>query len=521
MSERPGRMRILPLILFLAFLPSISSAASNFSQISPGQYGVGFQVVAQYDDSRGYGGASDPVTGEPKGPERARPIQTLIWYPATAAGAPLTLADYLKLGANDDRLGRPATEQAAAEAAFTIGHSARLSKQRAQDELNAQMLAHRGAVAVAGRFPVIVYAPSLSASAIENADLCEFLASHGYIVISSPSFGASTREMTTDIEGIEAQAGDIEFLIGYAHTLPQADTTKIGVVGYSWGGIANVFAAAKDSRIGALVALDGSVRYWPEMMAQARYVTPARLTAPLLYLAARPKEIEHIAAGLDETTSFLNKMVYGDLYRVTLHPLQHPNFSSVFDQRLLPDDGYGEFDETEMSTAFGWMETYVLQFLNAYLKDDLSGLAFLKRTPRENQSPLHMITSEVRPASAVPATQEALAVQGARNDFETIKADYQQLKKNTPDFTLSEGALNDWGYRLLAVGKLKAAVRVFELTTQLYPASANAFDSLGEAYAKNGQASDAIKSYLQSVKLDPTNDNAKDQIKNLRSSAAK
>ena len=28
---------------------------------------------------------------------------------------------------------------------------------------------------------------------LENADLCEYLASHGYVVIASPDMGASTR----------------------------------------------------------------------------------------------------------------------------------------------------------------------------------------------------------------------------------------------------------------------------------------------------------------------------------------
>ncbi len=37
----------------------------------------------------------------------------------------------------------------------------------------------------------------------------------------------------------------------------------LAVAGYSWGGISNVFAAARDSRISALINLDGSVRFLP------------------------------------------------------------------------------------------------------------------------------------------------------------------------------------------------------------------------------------------------------------------
>jgi len=44
-----------------------------------------------------------------------------------------------------------------------------------------------------GKFPVIVYAPSYQASSIENFVLFKYLASHGFVVISSPSRGTDTR----------------------------------------------------------------------------------------------------------------------------------------------------------------------------------------------------------------------------------------------------------------------------------------------------------------------------------------
>ncbi|MDV6331240.1 tetratricopeptide repeat protein [Asticcacaulis sp. 201] len=515
-------MRFFYLILALWLAPSLAFASSNFTRvIPPGPYAVGLKVVTQYDYSRGYGGANDPVTGVRKTGERARPIQTLIWYPAEASGAGLTLGDYLKLGASDDDFELSTADRTTAEQAFVAGRTFRLSKERALAELTAPMLAHADASPASGKFPVVVYAPSFSAWAFENADLCEFLASQGYVVIASPSLGANTREMTTDVEGIEAQAADIGFLISYAHSLPQADTGRIGVIGYSWGGIANVFAAAKDGRINALVALDGSVRYWPDMIAQAKYVTPARVTAPLLYLAARPKETEHVSAGVDEASSFLTKMIYADVYRVTLNPLQHPNFSSVFDQRLAPDDGDREYDKDEMSAAYGWLETYVVHYLDAYLKGDATGLAFLRRTPRENGTPAHMVTSDWHAGAGSPPTREALAVQAAKSDFTTIEADYQALKARAPDFSLSEGELNDWGYRLLAMGRARSAVSVFKLAAKLYPTSGNAFDSLGEAYAKNGQKAEAVKAYTQSLQLDPTNSNAKAQLEVLAGAKTK
>ena len=63
--------------------------------------------------------------------------------------------------------------------------------------------------------------------------------------------------MTDDIQETEAQARDISFLIGFARSIPEADFSEVAVAGFIWGGMANFFAAAEDSRITALVALDG------------------------------------------------------------------------------------------------------------------------------------------------------------------------------------------------------------------------------------------------------------------------
>jgi dienelactone hydrolase len=145
---------------------------------------------------------------------------------------------------------------------------------------------------LAGRFPVVViYAPSLSSMAWENADLCEYLASHGYVVVASPDMGATSREMTVDLGGIDAQAQDISFLIGYAQTLPNTEMSEIAVAGFSWGGISNLFAAARDNRIDALVALDGSMRYFPGLVKAATDVHPEQMAIPMLFFTQGPTSV--------------------------------------------------------------------------------------------------------------------------------------------------------------------------------------------------------------------------------------
>lgn len=189
----------------------------------PGSYAVGLKVVDQYDFSRTYRPRVDALGKSTEG-ERARPLQTLIWYPAEKSGEkPMTVGDYSDLLPTETSFDKP-----------KLWGEWKSWIDGMKPTLKDSLWAVRDATAVNRKFPLIIYAPSFSAMLWENADLCEYLASHGYVVVASTDMGASARVMTNDLEGIEAQARDISFLIGYARTLPDVEMSEIAVAGFSW-----------------------------------------------------------------------------------------------------------------------------------------------------------------------------------------------------------------------------------------------------------------------------------------------
>lgn len=504
---------LLPLIFCCA--AGLAHAADGFTFTAPpGPHGVGLQVIHQYDYARVYRGRFDLATGQPITGEKARPVQTLVWYPATGGGKPVAYRDYIRTTATEETFGRSEAEIDAAVVSLQGSNYAEAGPERHRAALAQRMWAVRDAKPTAGKFPVVIYAPSFSASAAENADLCEYLAGHGYVVLASPSIGTRSRNMTDDIAGIETQAADIGFLIGYAHGLPHADTSRIGVVGYSWGGIANVFAAARDDRIKALVSLDGSVRYFPELVSAAKYVVPERVAVPMLYMAQRPMSMEKIAKRGKPNASFLNEMKYSDLYVGTMHPMEHFAFSSTF-LRFASAPRFDEYTRDEVNQAHGWTARYVHQFLNAYLKDDRASLVFLGNQTAKNGVPAHMLTLDVSRATGMPPSRETMAVDLAKVGFEHAHEVYQKMRKAHEKFDLSEAEVVAWGYQLLRSNVTKPAIEIFKLSTMLYPRSGNTFDSLGEAYAQDGNTALAIKNYQRSLELDPKNDNAVERLKVL------
>jgi tetratricopeptide (TPR) repeat protein len=80
----------------------------------------------------------------------------------------------------------------------------------------------------------------------------------------------------------------------------------------------------------------------------------------------------------------------------------------------------------------------------------------------------------------------------------------------------NEGELNTAGYVFLRRGDVKEAITIFRINVNLYPQSANCFDSLGEAYLAIGNKEKSILAYEEALKLDPANENVKQQLGKLK-----
>src|SRR5581483_8664540 len=307
----------------------------------------------------------------------ARPIQTLIWYPAEKNAAnPMTVGDYVALGRTEASFGHPHGFDDPADY-FTSG---------IRPTYPDPMAATRDASLVPQRFPVVIYAPSFSSSAWENADLCEYLASFGYVVIGSPGMGVE-HDSTHDLAGANAQARDISFLIGYAQTLPDANSGHLAVVGFSWGGLSNLIAAAHDNRIQALADLDGSIRYWPGLV-KAAGIDASHMTIPLLYMKSQDtlEDQAHLEEAFSTAAgpSVLNNWKGGGLITVQMLRMIHPEFGSmvVRNRNLWEHEfdllRFGDYTREDGVESFGWVARYTRTFLDAYLKQDPGAMAFLK-----------------------------------------------------------------------------------------------------------------------------------------------
>ncbi len=99
-----------------------------------------------------------------------------------------------------------------------------------------------------------------------------------------------------------------------------------------------------------------------------------------------------------------------------------------------------------------------------------------------------------------------------------IEQHYRELsQKYGYPVPLPENLINSLGYRLMADKKIDEAIAAFQRNLQLYPGSANVYDSLGDGYESAGKLDLALQNCEKAVEVGTkTNDKNLDQFKDHR-----
>lgn len=103
--------------------------------------------------------------------------------------------------------------------------------------------------------------------------------------------------------------------------------------------------------------------------------------------------------------------------------------------------------------------------------------------------------------------------------LDQVKSEAARMVKDSAyKFINFEKELNSRGYELLIRNQFQPALFVLQMNSELFPQSANAWDSLGEAYWKSEQKDKAIECYNKAINLDPngpTGDHARNMLKEI------
>jgi dienelactone hydrolase len=116
-----------------------------------------------------------------------------------------------------------------------------------------------------GPFPVVLYHSGSGGSFEDNSVLFEYLASNGYVVVSSAFQSVSPKFIGNNVGGIERSGPDLDFIAQHLRKLPYADGSKVAAIGHS-AGAQNIlqWIGSPKCPARAFVSLDTTLEYTPE-----------------------------------------------------------------------------------------------------------------------------------------------------------------------------------------------------------------------------------------------------------------
>jgi dienelactone hydrolase len=243
------------------------------------------------------------------------------WYPTSARGSRLRFRDYL--GDDAHRL-ESFLAQAGVDPATTGSLFASL------------LYAVRSPRPLERAFPLVLIAQGNGQDVADQVVLCEYLASRGFVVATTPSPMLHTPLEREDQVGAlaDTQASELAAAISAVSIVLRVDSQHLGVVGHSFGARAALLLAMRDPRIRAIVSLDGGI-------GTATAVEPFR-RAPSFRSAAPLPPLLHFYEELDAfmTPDFalLRSLHTAELILEPTEGMHHAHFTTYgFAAAVFPD----------------------------------------------------------------------------------------------------------------------------------------------------------------------------------------
>ncbi|HDZ14851.1 MAG TPA: alpha/beta hydrolase [Pricia sp.] len=505
---------LVTLVLFQVFFVKGQTSLKEID-LKNGAYNVGFKHYTMIDSTRLY-----IIENDFNNQLVYRPIPVSIWYPAVIDNKnakQITVLDYLQI-LKEEEESQNLPNELLLDWFPDLGGDTPQNKAHLTEKVNALSNADFSE----GKFPVVVYAPSYQASSIENFALFEYLASNGFVVISSPSRGTDTRWLeggTT--KDMETQSRDVEFLLKEIHKYEYIDFDRIALMGFSFGGISNAITVMKNRKISALVSLDGTERYNYPVLEKSPYFDLDRFNIPYVHFAQKdiPEEVltsDKIPAELNYKFQLYDSLKYSNAYSYKLHDLTHSHFGSIGVLFAYRDKRQDKSDDKIMA-SYKLLSQHTLQFLNATLKNEEKAREFIENSPDKNGISETLILKKMKKSGTKEFDYNDFKDLALNQGYRDLIPLYKTIVAKNPTFKPEAWMLNKLGVRLsFNAGKLEQGINVFLLGVHIYPEWANLYDSLALAYLYNQDHKNAITNFKKSLELDPENQHAIDRLKELQ-----
>ncbi len=472
--------------------------------LKPGSYAVGFETIEKFDHSRTFRDKYD-YDGNLRDGQTARPVQICIWYPAKVNpdNRAMVYGEYAFPAPEDTRFYNVLSGLQARETGYVVALFAG-SLGLFADMMNLKVAATKKAERADGSFPLVIYHPDVNAAYCENAAMCEYLASHGFIVATSHAFGTADLPVRPNPADLETLIRDREFVYGFMYDYPHVDMSKPAVAGLGMGGLSALLMQMRNTDIEAVVILNSvhSYRGGIELATGFPTYNVVGADVPLLQV--------YISGGENLDLSLADSLIYSRRYMVGVPAYVGNDFTQYpITSTIVPD--------SLVTAAQGNMAHYktvcelVRDFLDVHLLLKKEGFTAGLLPAGRSEFEFAVLDNEKPP----PTEPQFMEMIQAGNIDRAVEI-YEAFKKSRPGYVFfQEANLNVAGYGLLQANQLEDACRIFKINTEAFPNSANVWDSYADGCRAVGDTETAIMCYERVLEVLPSDSTAGPGIREI------
>jgi dienelactone hydrolase len=304
-GEMPNRMVALLCFVIGATPSACSQSGNRVNVVAQSQEVAGLNTPASHLDSIDSSGRAPISSTEPStlggvghmllevvdSARGMRPIHVSVWYPSRNLDLTprMSLADYARTIAVEGTA-TPVTPELAAAGVRELEDylvSLGATREGAQAASRTRLRAHSAAPRPTSPLPTVLFALGKDESAVLHADLAERIAARGYVVITVPTVGAAQRSTSWAAQDVRTHAADLEHALRRVVRDGWTDTTRMAVVGYSYGSGAAALLAQRYRNLRGMVLLDGSIAFRDRLPTFREALADVRIGIPVLHIAAR------------------------------------------------------------------------------------------------------------------------------------------------------------------------------------------------------------------------------------------
>ncbi|TMU54840.1 acyl-CoA thioester hydrolase/BAAT C-terminal domain-containing protein [Flagellimonas algicola] len=436
-----------------------------------GEYEVGFKTLFTNDVSRpsvpfsDWSGKLYPRTDTVPG----RKLPLHIWYPSNEKAPLLPFSHFVDLIT-------PQTESD--KGMYSDSLSREIYKYQADELKGEKAMTHRDLDTLLhlttnssletkiakGPFPLVIV-PNGSSPANQSV-LCEYLASHGYIVAGVSLKGEFAHVVDASARGLESGVDDLQFALGQLLQLPYVNTGQIALVGNAIESSYCAALASRNKKIKALVSLEGGFlsQYEQRILNETVFYEPHSVSLPILAIyAPHPNISPDNIHGLDFSNRYFARLPEMSEF----HFLNYGHFDAYVPKIIGEPRG-------DLEAGFTAGAELILAFLDAELKNkDESFQQYYGKTP-SNKLGKSIDTLFILKGHSPPPNMSALKNLFVTKGFGAIDSIYKShvAAGNTKPF--SQTFYNDYK-NWLAYKKdpdYKNRMRLYEMAVESYPNSA-------------------------------------------------